>query len=1318
MSSLTAIMRPSVYAAYILVGVIFHVAIVQAQAMLVTYEVPEEQASMTLLGNILVDSRIQVPPESQGNLQFVFLTEGNNNADYLWINSTSGNLRNAKRIDREAVCRRQNVCELTVQAAIQSQRGGLFEVVDIKITITDINDNTPTFDPEKITLRVPEDRTPGATFALPTAVDLDRGPGNSVKGYNQGVSTPRNAPFSLIVSGASSPDQFGAVLRLESSLDREAISSYEIVVQAVDGGLPERKTGTLTITIEVVDINDSDPKFEQDSYTVNISEIAPVGNVVVTVVANDKDSGENGAVTYSALLASQEDDVASSIFFVNTSTGQIKTLTPLDTYAGRTYRLTIEARDGGENPRTDTTEVVISVVDTHNSHPAIVLTVFGEDGVAQVSEQHEVDYVVAIVDVSDPDSARSPNGQVSCSLQANNHFGLQPMNVAMYKVKLTKELDRETDAIHTVTVTCSDSGTPPLNTSQSFVVKVLDVNDNDPKFEKDFYTADVTEGLAGTGGGSVVDVLSASDADEGANAQISFRLAPDADSDFGIYADGSLVITNPAGVDREDPIKGKIRNLTVLAVDNGNPQRTGSALVRITIKDINDNAPEFTQPAFHFSIPEDALPGRYVNSVSAEDPDQEINAIFYFRLADAAYNFGYSNIGQLPFNVSNDGQVRVNGSLDREKRASYTFLVLAIDLGEMTHLTSTVSVHVKIADINDNSPYFIFPTDSNFTVHVPHTLGANTAFSRVIARDKDDGKNSEVVYTREGGNGSLYFDVEATSGKVVLIRALTENQLGLHLLTVTARDKGSNVQLATQALLQVVVYEGNATMAGRRSDDDDGIGFRNIIVVVVLLVVTVVLSLAILLTIVLIRRVDRQRRRYHAKGAEMKVDSNMHRLNITTSSTLTAGLQSSTSSTHSSASSTTSSPSPNLPPDLAGNNKKKKEVSFSLEDDNRSSSGPTFTSFNPVISVQSDKYDAIPEADRGKIKPELFSSNHYQADRHNKSSGLKKDINSLNFHQVHPIPHQKPLPLSSTSSTSSSSTANTNNHGGVGNSGNNNTLRQLPHHHDDNLSDVSGDMSTSDSGRGGSDVELQSHGGVSKDSGDTSFASHRGYNPHNNLNATLSNSSSNNSKTGGLNHSNIHTSSKPSGGTKSVHFQNIHPEPMGLGTFLPPPGNHSNVPTRPPRPGHAPSAVKYIPQTSSTSSNPSRYTPNLFSDDTGSYVKLANHDGRLLSNPSPVLQAQGRKQQPAMPMNTFSTNQNSRFPPGSARARPEVEYMDMTGGRASFTSQGSNQSNSNIDCNGTWDGDTTTSGSYTVDAHELCDEIDKLFFDEIQDVVV
>ncbi|GFN75067.1 protocadherin-11 x-linked [Plakobranchus ocellatus] len=1304
---------------------------VRAQVSTVTYTVVEERPPRTLLGNILSDSGVSVPPDSQGDLRFQFLTEGNNDADYLWINSTSGDLKTSTKIDREALCRRQSVCELNVQAVIQAQRGSFLQVVPVKVTITDINDNTPTFDPSKFTVRVSEDRAPGATFRLPTAVDLDGGDGNSVRIYRQVASTPFDAPFKLIVNGGSSPEQYGAMLRLDSALNREDTPLYEILIEAIDGGSPDPKTGTLTVVIEVEDVNDHSPEFERRVYTEDISEIAQVGDVVVTVVATDQDAGENGAVTYSAPVASQEDDVVLTLFSIVASTGEIKTLKPLDTYAGQTYRLNIVARDGGVNPQEDSAEVVINIVDTHNSHPEIVLNLFGEDGVAQVSESAPLDFVVALVDVSDPDSAFSPNGQVTCSLRSD-HFELQPMSTVRYKVKLTKQLDRETDELHTLTVTCADSGTPMLNASESFTVKVKDENDNSPQFGQPFYTADITEGLAGSG--AVIINLSATDKDDGVNAQISYMLDKDADSDFGIYADGSLVVTNPAGVDREDPVKGGTRDIVVLAIDGGSSPETGSTTVRVTIEDVNDNAPIFTEPVFYFRVPEDAPIGRLVDTISAVDPDFELNSIFYFRLAEDRDSFGNSQYGSnFPFEVNLGGNVTVSERLDRERQAEYVFQVLAYDLGQPMQLTSTVSVRVSVTDINDNSPYFTFPTDNNNTVHVPHTLSANTAFSKVTARDPDKDRNAAVVYAREGGNGSAFFDVDVNSGQVVLTRALTENHLGLYVLSLSAHDKGEGTQHATQTLLYVVVYEGNATLASKTGSDDGGIGFRNVIVVVVLLVVTVVLSLAILLTIILIRRVDRQRRRYHAKGAEMKADSNMHRLNITTSSTLTAGLQSSSSSTHSSASSTSSSPSPNLPGDMGGGNsssssKKKKEVSFSLDDENnvgdsRDKTGPTFTSFSPVISASSEKYDAIPESDRGKIKPELFSSNHYQSsERNNKSSGLKKDIHSLNFHQIHPAHNLQPLPLSSTSSTSSSTAANTNsNNAGSGNSknannNNNSAVRQVVHHHDDNLSDVSGDMSTSDSGRGGSDVELHSHGGLSKESGDTSFASQRGYNPHNNLNMTLSNGS--NSKTGGINNSN-HNSSKPSSGSKSVHFQNIHPDPVGVGSFLPPPTSQSNVPARPPRPRHAPTSASHRPQASTTSSNPSRYTPNLFSEDNGSYVKLANHDGRLLSSPSPIPLNKSRKLQPAVQMDTFSSNQSNRFAPSHAHLRPgEVEYMDMTGGRSSFTSQGSNLSNSGLDGTGTWDGDTTTSGSYTVDAHELCDEIDKLFFDEIQDVVV
>ncbi|CAL1528286.1 unnamed protein product, partial [Lymnaea stagnalis] len=132
---------------------------------------------------------------------------------------------------------------------------------------------------------------------------------------------------------------------------RELTPSYQLLVRAVDGGEP-RLTGTLTVNIEVLDVNDNAPVFDRSRYAVNVSEGNAVDSVVVAVRATDHDTGLNGAVTY-VLPSTQEDQVVFSMFYVNASTGEVRTLKPLDTYAGRTYRLTINAQDSGLPSNTD-----------------------------------------------------------------------------------------------------------------------------------------------------------------------------------------------------------------------------------------------------------------------------------------------------------------------------------------------------------------------------------------------------------------------------------------------------------------------------------------------------------------------------------------------------------------------------------------------------------------------------------------------------------------------------------------------------------------------------------------------------------------------------------------------------------------------------------------------------------------------------------------------------------------------------------------------------------------------------------------------------
>lgn len=142
---------------------------------------------------------------------------------------------------------------------------------------------------------------------------------------------------------------------------------------------------------------------------------------------------------------------------------------PLDDYAGQTYNLEVEARDGGTAFKSSRAQAVVRVLDTHNSRPEIIMSVLGSSATTTLSELADLGRVVAHILVRDSDSGL--NGIVTCYLNAT-HFQLQAMDVGQYKVILSRPLDREAQDTHVVNVTCEDAGKPPLSDSKIFRVKV------------------------------------------------------------------------------------------------------------------------------------------------------------------------------------------------------------------------------------------------------------------------------------------------------------------------------------------------------------------------------------------------------------------------------------------------------------------------------------------------------------------------------------------------------------------------------------------------------------------------------------------------------------------------------------------------------------------------------------------------------------------------------------------------------------------------------------------------------------------------------
>ena len=863
-------------------------------AIKLTYHIKEEQPNATLIGNIANDSNLRdfVSDDEFARIQYSFLSQGNPYTQLFTVRNDTADLLVATRIDRDLLCSFLETCVLSMECVAKSNIGSFFLKIQLDIIVVDINDNSPQFVSDSAKLDISEGTPIGTEFSLPSAVDKDADVNYSVQSYQLMPLDSGSNPFVLKTS-MGKDNKVAVAIQLKDALDRETVDSYNFTLLAKDGGEPPRN-GTISLTVRITDLNDNYPVFEHASYAVNISENTTVSSVILQLSATDKDAGPNGIVSYH--FAARQPGSVLRLFDLNPTTGNLHVVQSLEHEAGKSLTLQVEARDQGRPAKTAVAEVEVSVFDTHNDPPEIHINVFSSSGMAEISERSEIGRVVAHIAVQDPDSGR--NGIVECSLTAE-HFQLRGLDVDEYKVILIKLVDREVLDRHNVTVSCRDQGTPPIRVSASFIVKVLDENDNAPKFPFSTYYASIEENKPK---GHVIAHVKATDSDVGENARISYSLLGNSGFQFVVDNDGKLM--SNASFDREEYSQIVAK---VLAVDHGSVKLTATATVIITIKDVNDNPPVFSESVFYLSVPEESPPGTPVGRLNATDNDENENAIMMFQRDPFTDP-------KTPFVVYADGTVKTGDRLDRESQNRYEFRVEVTDLGKPP-LTSTARVVVVVTDVNDHDPFIVFPNSSNDTISIPHTLSIDTAFTEIVAYDLDEDSNQKLQFYIEGGNGSKLFRIGSTSGIVYVDGDLKESDVSIYNLVVVTRDQGSP-QRASQVELYIDVFYGNATATAAPWHSS-----VNIITAFVLVGVTLLLGVAVVSAICLMRRIDRQRRNYRAKAEEQKVMSNMK-------------LYETSRAPSSKASSDRLSDS--------DSEKKKKEVSFSLDEDNNislSSSG-------------------------------------------------------------------------------------------------------------------------------------------------------------------------------------------------------------------------------------------------------------------------------------------------------------------------------------------------------------------------------------------
>ncbi|KAB1280850.1 Protocadherin beta-8 [Camelus dromedarius] len=568
------------------------------------------------------------------------------------LDQETGDLLLNEKLDREELCGHTEPCVLRFQVLLENP----LEFFQAELQVIDINDHAPVFIDRDMLLKIPESTSPGTTFPLKNAQDVDVGR-NNIENY---IISP-NSYFRVITRKRSDGKKYPELV-LDKVLDREEEPDLRLTLTAHDGGSPPR-SGTAQIYIEVVDINDNAPEFEQPFFRVQIPEDSPVGFLIANVSATDIDTGVNGEISYSLFQASEE---ISKTFEISPMTGEIRLKKQLDFETTQSYEVNIEARDTGGLSGKCT--VLIQVMDVNDNAPEVTMSALTR----QIPENRP-ETVVAVFSVSDLDSEE--NGKIRCSIQDDLPFFLKSSTENFYTLVTERPLDRETRGEYNVTITVTDLGTPKLKKQHNITVLVSDVNDNAPAFTQASYTLRVRENNSPA---LHIGTVSATDTDAGANAQVTYSLLPPADPHVPLASLVSINADNGhlfalRSLDYEALRAFEFR---VGAADRGSPPLSSQALVRVLVEDDNDNAPFVLYPLQNTSAPcTELLP----------------------RAAEPGYLLLKATEPGLFGVWAHNGEVRTARPLSERDAARHRLLVLVKDNGEPP-LSASVTLHVLLVD--------------------------------------------------------------------------------------------------------------------------------------------------------------------------------------------------------------------------------------------------------------------------------------------------------------------------------------------------------------------------------------------------------------------------------------------------------------------------------------------------------------------------------------------------------------------------------------------------------------------------------------------
>nr|XP_055033336.1 protocadherin alpha-3-like [Misgurnus anguillicaudatus] len=443
-------------------------------------------------------------------------------------------------------------------------------ILNITVTVLDINDNRPAFSRETYSASLPENSITGTIVIQVNATDMDEGPNSDIEYSFATLHGKAHEVFEL--------DQITGEIRVKGEVDFEDAEVYKLDIRASDKGHPPM-SANCRVVIKIIDLNDNKPEIEITSLSKNIPEDSKPGTVISLISVSDKDAGINGKVICQLnknvpfeLKPSFKDNMYSLV-----------TNDRLDRETNSQYEITITASDLGQPPLTASTTLSVQVFDVNDNAPVFLINPLE----LYLMENNAAGSSIISVSASDRDTAE--NAVISYNIVRGN--GTQSdmssflnINSETGVISALKSFDFETIKKFQFYVLATDSGSPSLSSNVTVNVFILDQNDNVPVILYPVSANGSAEGVEeiprNVNAGHLVTKVRAYDADVGYNGWLLFSLQEVSDhSLFGLDRYTGQIRTLRSFTETDEAQ----HKLVILVKDNGNVSLSATATVIVKV---------------------------------------------------------------------------------------------------------------------------------------------------------------------------------------------------------------------------------------------------------------------------------------------------------------------------------------------------------------------------------------------------------------------------------------------------------------------------------------------------------------------------------------------------------------------------------------------------------------------------------------------------------------------------------------------------------------------------------------------------------------